>query len=92
MVPFFPLGGVTPLQSSALSDVARGLGCAPMQVALAWLLRRAANILLIPGTSSVAHLRADFAAAELQLPDDAMTALDGIGARVGAAEPRDPTS
>jgi pyridoxine 4-dehydrogenase len=91
-VPFFPLGGFTPLQSSALSNVARWLGGTPMQVALAWLLRRAANILLIPGTSSVAHLRENLAAAELELPDDAMTALDGIGASVGAAEPRGQTS
>jgi pyridoxine 4-dehydrogenase len=91
-VPFFPLGGFTPLQSSALSDVARRLGGTPMQVALAWLLRRAANILLIPGTSLVPHLRENLAAAELELPDDAMTALDGIGASIGAAEPRGQTS
>ncbi|WP_437515449.1 aldo/keto reductase family oxidoreductase [Sorangium sp. So ce1099] len=84
-VPFFPLGGFTPLQSSILSDVARGLGATPMQVALAWLLRRAPNILLIPGTSSVAHLRENLAAAELELPDEAMTALDGVGASAGAA-------
>jgi aryl-alcohol dehydrogenase-like predicted oxidoreductase len=56
-VPFFPLGGFTPLQSSTLSDVAKGLGATPMQVALAWLLRRALHVLLIPGTSSSAHLR-----------------------------------
>ena len=62
-VPFFPLGGFTPLQSSTLSDVAARLGATPMQVALAWLLRRAPNILLIPGTSSVAHLRENLAAA-----------------------------
>lgn len=79
-VPFFPLGGFTPLQSSALSDVARRLGATPMQVALAWLLRRAPNILLIPGTSSVAHLRENLAAAELNLPDDALAALDDIAA------------
>ena len=91
-VPFFPLGGFTPLQSSALSDVARRLGGTPMQVALAWLLRRAANILLIPGTSSVAHLRENLAAAELELPDDAMTALNRIGGSVGVAEPRGQTS
>ncbi|WP_437752360.1 aldo/keto reductase family oxidoreductase [Sorangium sp. So ce1389] len=84
-VPFFPLGGFTPLQSSILSDVARGLGATPMQVALAWLLRRAPNILLIPGTSSVAHLRENLAAAELALPDQAMAALDGVGASAGAA-------
>ncbi|WP_437659007.1 aldo/keto reductase family oxidoreductase [Sorangium sp. So ce1182] len=84
-VPFFPLGGFTPLQSSILSDVAHGLGATPMQVALAWLLRRAPNILLIPGTSSVAHLRENLAAAELELPDEAMAALDGVGASAGAA-------
>jgi aryl-alcohol dehydrogenase-like predicted oxidoreductase len=79
-VPFFPLGGFTPLQSSTLSGVALRLGTTPMQVALAWLLRRAPNILLIPGTSSVAHLRENLAAAQLDLPDDAVAALDGIGA------------
>jgi pyridoxine 4-dehydrogenase len=77
-VPFFPLGGFTPLQSSALWDVAERLGATPMQVALAWLLRRAPNILLIPGTSSVAHLRENLAAAELDLPDDALMELDGV--------------
>ncbi|GAB2900641.1 aldo/keto reductase family oxidoreductase [Paralcaligenes sp. KSB-10] len=84
-VPFFPLGGFTPLQSSILSDVARRLNATPMQVALAWLLRRAPNILLIPGTSSVTHLRENLAAAELSLPDDAVAALDGIAANVDAA-------
>jgi aryl-alcohol dehydrogenase-like predicted oxidoreductase len=83
-VPFFPLGGFNPLQSSALSDVARRLGATPMQVALAWLLRRAPNILLIPGTSSVAHLRENLAAAALTLPDDAVMALDGIAATEAA--------
>lgn len=78
-VPFFPLGGFSPLQSDALSRVAQGLNATPMQVALAWLLRRSPNILLIPGTSSVAHLRENLAAAELVLPDEAMAALDGIG-------------
>ena len=68
-VPFFPLGGFTPLQSSTLSDVAARLGATPMQVALAWLLHRSPNILLIPGTSSLAHLRENLAAAELALPD-----------------------
>jgi aryl-alcohol dehydrogenase-like predicted oxidoreductase len=77
-VPFFPLGGFTRLQSSTLSSVALRLGATPMQVALAWLLRRAPNILLIPGTSSVAHLRENLAGAELDLPDDAVAALDGI--------------
>jgi pyridoxine 4-dehydrogenase len=79
-VPFFPLGGFTPLQSSTLSDVASRLGAAPMQVALAWLLCRSPNILLIPGTSSVAHLRENLAAAELNLPDEALKALNGIAA------------
>lgn len=79
-VPFFPLGGFTPLQSSDLSAVAARLGATPMQVALAWLLRRAPNILSIPGTSSLAHLRENLAAAELHLPDDAMKDLDRISA------------
>ena len=76
--PFFPLGGFTPLQSSVLSDVARRLGATPMQVALAWLLARAPNLLLIPGTSSVAHLRENLAAVDLALPDDARAALDEV--------------
>ena len=84
-VPFFPLGGFTPLQSTALSEVADRLGATPMQVALAWLLRRAPNILLIPGTSSVGHLRENLATADLDLPPDAMAALDGIGASDKAA-------
>lgn len=79
-VPFFPLGGFNPLQSSVLSEVALRLGATPMQVALAWLLRRGPNILLIPGTSSVAHLRDNLAAADLVLPDDALAALNGIAA------------
>jgi len=79
-VPYFPLGGFTPLQSSTLSDVAARLGATPMQVALAWLLRRAPNILLIPGTSSRAHLRENLAAATLNLPDDAIAALGGFAA------------
>jgi len=83
-VPFFPLGGFSPLQSSILSDVAQRLGATQMQVALAWLLRRAPNVLLIPGTSSVAHLRENFAAAELDLPKDAVVALDGIAAHAPA--------
>ena len=83
-VPFFPLGGFSPLQSSTLSEVAKRLGATPMQVALAWLLRRAPNVLLIPGTSSVAHLRENLAIADLALPQDAMTALDGIAASGGA--------
>jgi pyridoxine 4-dehydrogenase len=79
-VPFFPLGGFSPLQSGTLSEVAAGLGATPMQVALAWLLRRAPNILLIPGTSSLGHLRENLAAADLRLPDSALAALDRIGA------------
>jgi pyridoxine 4-dehydrogenase len=79
-VPFFPLGGFSPLQSDTLSAVAAGLGATPMQVALAWLLRRSPNILLIPGTSSLGHLRENLAAAALALPDEAMSALDRIGA------------
>jgi pyridoxine 4-dehydrogenase len=75
-VPFFPLGGFSPLQSTALSEVARQIEATPLQVALAWLLKRAPNILLIPGTSSVAHLRENMAAAALDLPDDAMVTLD----------------
>ncbi|SHM53875.1 aldo/keto reductase family oxidoreductase [Rhizobacter sp. OV335] len=77
-VPFFPLGGFSPLQSSALSEVADALGATPMQVALAWLLQRAPNLLLIPGTSSVGHLRENLAAAELSLPADAVAMLDRI--------------
>ena len=79
-VPFFPLGGFTPLQSSTLSDVAARLGATPMQVALAWLLHRSPNILLIPGTSSVAHLRENLAAAQLTLSPETLAELDGIAA------------
>jgi len=79
-VPFFPLGGFTPLQSAALSAVAGELGATPMQVALAWLLRRSPNILLIPGTSSVGHLRENAMAAELELSDEMAARLDAIGA------------
>ena len=78
-VPFFPLGGFTPLQSSVLDAVATELNATPMQVALAWLLRRAPNILLIPGTSSVAHLRENIAAVDLVLPHNAAARLDHIG-------------
>jgi aryl-alcohol dehydrogenase-like predicted oxidoreductase len=74
-VPFFPLGGFTPLQSSTLSDVARRLEATPMQVALAWLLHRSPNILLIPGTSSVAHLRENLAAGQLTLAPETLTEL-----------------
>ena len=84
-VPFFPLGGFTPLQSTALTSVAARLDATPMQVALAWLLQRAPNILLIPGTSSVAHLRENLAAAELNLPKDAIAALSQIGTKGAAA-------
>jgi pyridoxine 4-dehydrogenase len=85
-VPFFPLGGFTPLQSTALSDVAEGLGATPMQVALAWLFRRARNILLIPGTSSVEHLRENLATANLELPSDTMTVLDQITTGMAPAQ------
>ena len=78
-VPFFPLGGFTPLQSTALSEVAQALGATPMQVALAWLLQRSRNILLIPGTASLGHLRENLAAANLELPGAAVAVLDGIG-------------
>ncbi|RXV69015.1 aldo/keto reductase family oxidoreductase [Burkholderia stabilis] len=77
-VPYFPLGGFSPLQSSTLSAVAVRVGATPMQVALAWLLRRAPNVLLIPGTSSVTHLRENLAAADLDLPEDALAELDRI--------------
>jgi pyridoxine 4-dehydrogenase len=78
-VPFFPLGGFTPLQSSTLSDVARDLATTPMQAALAWLLHRAPNILLIPGTSSLDHLRENLGAAEVKLSDEALARLEAIG-------------
>lgn len=78
-VPFFPLGGFSPLQSAGLDTVAAQIGATPMQVALAWLLRRAPNILLIPGTSSVAHLRENLAAAAIALPEEAARTLDGLG-------------
>lgn len=83
-VPYFPLGGFTPLQSSSLSDIALQLEVTPMQVALAWLLHRSPNILLIPGTSSVAHLRENLAAADLQLSPDVLDELNLIG--LNAAE------
>jgi len=78
-VPYFPLGGFTPLQSGTLDRVAAELGATPMQVALAWLLHRSPNILLIPGTSSVAHLKENLAAASLKLPNEALNELDAIG-------------
>jgi pyridoxine 4-dehydrogenase len=82
-VPFFPLGGFTPLQSSALSEVAAQVGATPMQVALAWLLQRSPNLLLIPGTSSLEHLHQNLAAAELQLPAEALARLESMA--LGAA-------
>ncbi len=84
-VPFFPLGGFTPLQSSTLSSVAERLGAKPMQVALAWLLHRSPNILLIPGTSSVAHLRENLAAAQLSISPETLGELDGISTAAGPA-------
>jgi len=80
-VPFFPLGGFSPLQSSGLRQVAQSVGASPMQVALAWLLQRSPNILLIPGTSSLAHLRENLAAGSLSLPAEAVAALDRVGAQ-----------
>lgn len=77
-VPYFPLGGFSPLQSSTLSAVAARLGATPLQVALAWLLQRAPNILLIPGTSSVAHLKENLAASGMVLPEDALRELDSM--------------
>jgi len=78
-VPFFPLGGFTPLQSSALDAAAASLKATPMQVALAWLLHRSSNILVIPGTSSIEHLRENLQASRLQLPSDVIADLDAIG-------------
>jgi aryl-alcohol dehydrogenase-like predicted oxidoreductase len=78
-VPFFPLGGFTPLQSATLSAVAAGLSVTPMQAALAWLLRRAPNVMPIPGTASLAHLGENLAAAAIDLPDEAIAALDAVG-------------
>jgi diketogulonate reductase-like aldo/keto reductase len=83
-VPFFPLGGFSPLQSRTLSEVAAGLGATPMQVALAWLLQRSPNLLLIPGTSSVAHLRENLAAGALTLDAAAIARLDGIAGEAPA--------
>jgi pyridoxine 4-dehydrogenase len=78
-VPFFPLGGFTPIQSSALSKVAQTIGATPMQVALAWLLYRSPNILLIPGTSSLEHLRENMQAGQWRLPDEVRAELDAMG-------------
>ncbi len=85
-VPFFPLGGFTPLQSSTLSAVAGRLGATPMEVALAWLLHRSPNILLIPGTSSVAHLSENLAAGQLTLSPQTLAELDGIAAAAVAVK------
>jgi aryl-alcohol dehydrogenase-like predicted oxidoreductase len=83
-VPFFPLGGFSPLQSDDLAEIAADLDSTPMQVALAWLLQRSPNILLIPGTSSVVHLRENLAAAELELPNGALERLNRLGQVVPA--------
>ncbi len=83
-VPFFPLGGFAPLQSAVLSEVASELGASPTQVALAWLLHSAPNIVLIPGTASLAHLRENLGAAELSLPDAALARLNAIGKKASA--------
>jgi aryl-alcohol dehydrogenase-like predicted oxidoreductase len=85
-VPFFPLGGFNLLQSAELSEVAQSLNATPMQVALAWLLQRSSNMLLIPGTSSVEHLRENLAAAELTLPSDALQVLDQLASKTEAAQ------
>jgi pyridoxine 4-dehydrogenase len=85
-VPFFPLGGFTPLQSSTLSAVAGRLGVTPMQVALAWLLQRSPNVLLIPGTSSVVHLRENLTAGQLTLAPATLAELNGLAAEAAAAE------
>src|SRR5215813_13083116 len=86
-VPFFPLGGFTPLQSSALDRIAASMQATPMQVALAWLLQRSANILLIPGTSSIEHLRENLHAAALELPSSAIAELNAIGQSVATGRP-----
>jgi pyridoxine 4-dehydrogenase len=85
-VPFFPLGGFTPLQSSELDEAAASLGATPMQLALAWLLRRSPNILLIPGTSSVAHLGENLQAATLEIPVEVLASLDAIGGTRGIGD------
>ena len=87
-VPFFPLGGFNPLQSAALDDVAESLGATPMQVALAWLLQRSPNVLLIPGTSSVQHLRENLATAELTLPTDALAKLNAMAGPEQKSKPQ----
>ena len=85
-VPYFPLGGFNPLQSSTLNTIAASIDRTPMQVALAWLLQRSPNILLIPGTSSVAHLRENLQAEELQLTSEMVAELDSIGARLAETD------
>jgi len=87
-VPFFPLGGFTPLQSAELDAAAASLQVTPMQVALAWLLQRSPNILLIPGTSSLEHLRENLNAAKLELPSETIAELDSIGGGHAVTEPR----
>jgi pyridoxine 4-dehydrogenase len=79
-VPYFPLGGFSPLQSSVLDHAADALGATPMQIALAWLLQRSPNMLLIPGTSSIEHLHENLAAAKLNLPSEMITSLDAMSA------------
>ena len=83
-VPFFPLGGFSPLQSSTLDEVAKQVGATPMQTALAWLLHRSPNILLIPGTSSVKHLEQNLASASLRLPANVLAVLDGLAGDAAA--------
>ena len=85
-VPFFPLGGFTPLQSSTLDSAAAAVGATPMQLALAWLLQHSPNILLIPGTSSLQHLRENLAAAQLKLSPEIVEQLDAVGASRTSAE------
>ena len=85
-VPYFPLGGFTPLQSSVLDHAAQSLGVTTMQVALAWLLQRSPNMLLIPGTSSITHLRENVSAGKLQLPHEIVTSLDALSLNTGMAE------
>src|SRR5262249_4572624 len=86
-VPFFPLGGFTPLQSSALDQVSTSMQATPMQVALAWLLHRSPNILLIPGTASLQHLRENLQAASLDLPANAIAALNVIDKSLAKGSP-----
>jgi pyridoxine 4-dehydrogenase len=89
-VPFFPLGGFSPLQSSALDAAAASMRVTPIQVALAWLLQRSPNVLLIPGTSSVKHLRENLAAAAFTLPAETLARLDAIAAKSGQESHQNP--